>query len=119
MAAAPRACASPACERRGSVKLFGSWTAMRSPSRKKSSLGLWARAEILLQSLLRPWNAYQVVIVLGLIPLAHPLRAWLGPVCRDWMRRREGWPKWRMRLLVMLHRRLRLVFFVLLTWPTV
>lgn len=83
------------------------------------ALGLWAQLELFLRSLLRPWNAYQIVIAVGLFGLAHVLAALLGPVCREWMRRREGWPKWRMRLLVMLHRRLRLIFFVMLIWPLV
>ena len=83
------------------------------------ALGLWAQLELFLRSLLRPWNAYQILIAVGLFGLAHVLGALLGPVCREWMRRREGWPKWRMRLLVMLHRRLRLIFFVMLIWPLV
>ncbi|WP_297773704.1 mechanosensitive ion channel domain-containing protein [uncultured Roseovarius sp.] len=83
------------------------------------ALGLWAQLELFLRSLLRPWNAYQIVIAVGLFGLAHLLNALLGPACREWMRRREGWPKWRMRLLVMLHRRLRLIFFVMLIWPVV
>ncbi|MGX0903901.1 small-conductance mechanosensitive channel [Roseovarius sp. MBR-79] len=83
------------------------------------ALGLWAQGETFLRSLLRPWNAYQVGIALALFAVAHLLERWLGPACHAWMREREGWPKWRMRLLVMLHRRLRLIFFVSLIWPTV
>ncbi|KNX42643.1 Mechanosensitive channel MscK precursor [Roseovarius tolerans] len=83
------------------------------------ALGLWAQLELFLRSLLRPWNAYQIAIAVGLFGLAHVLNALLGPICREWMRQREGWPKWRMRLLVMLHRRLRLIFFVMLIWPLV
>ncbi|RXV70345.1 mechanosensitive ion channel protein [Roseovarius sp. A46] len=83
------------------------------------ALGLWAQAELFLRGLLRPWNAYQVGIAVALFAAAHLANRLLGPVCHDWMRRREGWPKWRMRLLVMLHRRLRLIFFVMLMWPTV
>jgi small-conductance mechanosensitive channel len=83
------------------------------------ALGLWAQGETFLRSLLRPWNAYQVGIALALFAVAHLLERWLGPVCHAWMRAREGWPKRRMRLLVMLHRRLRLIFFVSLIWPTV
>lgn len=83
------------------------------------ALGLWAQSELFLRSLMRPWNAYQVAIALGLFGIAHLLNALLGPVFHDWMRVREGWPKWQMRLLVMLHRRLRLIFFVALIWPTV
>ncbi len=68
--------------------------------------------------LLRPWNAYQVIIIIGLLLAAHVLRALFGPRIHAWMRTREGWPKWRMRFLVMGHRRLRLIFFVMLSWPT-
>jgi len=83
------------------------------------ALGLWARAEIFLRSLMRPWNAYQVGIALGFFAVAHLLNRLIGPACRDWMRRREGWPLWRMRLLVTLQQRLRLILFVALIWPTV
>jgi small-conductance mechanosensitive channel len=83
------------------------------------ALGLWAQAELFLRGLLRPWNAYQIGIAVGLLLGAHIASRLLGPRCRDWMRRREGWPKWRMRILVTLHQRLRLIFFVMLIWPTV
>jgi len=83
------------------------------------ALDLWAQAEIFLRSLMRPWNAYQVVIAAGLFTLAHLLNRLLGPRVRDWMRRREGWPLWRMRLAVTLQQRLRLILFAALIWPTV
>ena len=83
------------------------------------ALDLWAQAEIFLRSLMRPWNAYQVVIAAGLFILAHLLNRLLGPRVRDWMRRREGWPLWRMRLAVTLQQRLRLILFAALIWPTV
>ena len=83
------------------------------------ALDLWARAEIFLRSLMRPWNAYQVAIAVGLFSVAHLLNRLFGPACRDWMRRREGWPLWRMRLLVTLQQRLRLILFAALIWPTV
>lgn len=80
---------------------------------------LIAQGEAFLNSLLRPWNAYQVGIALGLFVVAHILRLWLGPKIRAWMANREGWPKWRMRVLVVIHQRLRAIFFVLLLWLTV
>ncbi|UXX82641.1 mechanosensitive ion channel family protein [Roseovarius pelagicus] len=82
------------------------------------ALSLWEQTYNFAIGLLRPWNAYQVVIIIGLILCAHVLRSLLGPRIHAWMRTREGWPKWRMRFLVMFHRRLRLIFFVLLSWPT-
>ncbi|MFD0858841.1 mechanosensitive ion channel family protein [Roseovarius aquimarinus] len=82
------------------------------------AIGLWAQGHGFAMGMMRPWNAYQMLIILGLIFAAHLLRAVLGPRLHAWMRTREGWPKWRMRFLVMVHRRLRLIFFVLLAWIT-
>lgn len=69
--------------------------------------------------LFRPWNAYQVAIALGLIAAAYLLARFFAPRMHAWMRRREGWPKWRYRILIALHRRLGLIFFVALIWITV
>ena len=83
------------------------------------ALDLWARGHNFVTELLRPWNAYQVGIILALMLAAFLLARLLGPRLYEWMRAREGWPLWRMRVLVMLHRRLRLIFFVALSWPAV
>ena len=80
---------------------------------------LWASAEGLVISLFRPWVAYQLLIVVLIFVLAHLLRRWLGPPIREWMGTREGWPKWRMRVLVVVHQRLRAIFFVILIWIVV
>ncbi|MGH1355440.1 MAG: mechanosensitive ion channel family protein [Thalassovita sp.] len=82
-------------------------------------LDLVSEAEKFLTGLLRPWNAYQVLIALGLLLVAHVLARLLAPRFQSWMRHREGWPIWRMRFLVLIHRRMRLIFFVLSVWPTV
>jgi len=83
------------------------------------AVSLWQQAQVFVEGLMRPWNAYQVAIAIGLFVVAHLLARLLGPYVHAWMRKREGWPKWRMRFLVMLHRRLRMIFFVALIWPTV
>ena len=80
------------------------------------TLDLYAWAETFLTSLLRPWNAYQLLIALGIFVAAHVLAAIIRPRMHDWMRGLEGWPKWRMRALVVFHRRLRMVLFVVLIW---
>ena len=76
-------------------------------------------AETFTNSLLRPWNAYQVVIALAIFVLAQILAKLLAPRLNDWLRTREGWPKWRMRFAVMIRRRMRLILFVLMIWPIV
>ncbi|WP_152494593.1 mechanosensitive ion channel family protein [Roseovarius sp. THAF27] len=81
------------------------------------AIGLWEQAQLFVAGLLRPWSLYQVGIIIGLWVAATILARIFGPHLHNWMRTREGWPKWRMRFLVMMHRRLRLIFMVLLIWP--
>ncbi len=69
--------------------------------------------------LLRPWNAYQVAITLGILVAAYLLARILAPKLRAWMRERTGWPKWRFRILLAVQRRLWLIFFVILLWMTI
>jgi len=71
------------------------------------------------ESLIRPWNAYQIGIALLVLLAAYLLRRTLGPRVRAWMAAREGWPTWRMRILVVIHRRLQMIFFVALIWLVV
>lgn len=82
-------------------------------------MGLWDQAQTLLGHLMRPSNTYQVAAAIALFIAAHLLARLLGPHLHAWMRSREGWPKWRMRFLVLMHRRLRLILFVLMIWPLV
>ena len=69
--------------------------------------------------LMRKWNLYQVGIAFGLFALAWGLGSLARPRLHNWMRGREGWPRWRMRVLVIVHRRLRMIFFVVLLWAAV
>ncbi|NDV98953.1 mechanosensitive ion channel family protein [Salipiger sp. PrR002] len=86
---------------------------------QQTGLTLWGQVDTFLAIVLRPWMFYQLGIALGLFALAHLLRAWLGPKLHNWMRAREGWPKWQMRILIVLHRRLRMIIFVLLIWHVI
>ncbi|MWD26467.1 mechanosensitive ion channel [Aquicoccus sp. SCR17] len=86
---------------------------------KQTALRLWGEAEMFLGTLLRPWNAWQLVILAGLALLAWLLYRLLAPRLYDWMRAREGWPKWQLRWMVVIHRRLPMVIFVALIWLTV
>ena len=80
---------------------------------------LLMQAEVFLNSLFRPWNFYQILIAIGLFVAAHLLRTVLGPRIRAWMGSRENWPKWRMRVLVVVHQRLRAIFFVIIVWAVI
>ncbi|WP_093115432.1 mechanosensitive ion channel family protein [Salinihabitans flavidus] len=83
------------------------------------TIGLWEDLFRFASSLLRPWNAYQVLIALALLVLAFALSRLFGPRLHQWLRTREGWPKWRLRYMLMLYRRLALVFFVIVLWAMV
>ncbi|MFV0245925.1 MAG: mechanosensitive ion channel family protein [Qingshengfaniella sp.] len=80
---------------------------------------LWSRGETLLNLLLRPWNAYQIAIAVGLLILAHLLARVLGERLRDKLRDRTHWPKWRLRAALIFVQRLRALFLVILLWTTV
>jgi len=77
---------------------------------------LWTQAEVFLQSFLRPWNAYQLAIIVALFLLAHILAHFLSPRARDWLRDQEGWPKWRLRLALVIQQRIRMILFVASMW---
>ncbi|MEX3017363.1 mechanosensitive ion channel family protein [Gymnodinialimonas hymeniacidonis] len=80
---------------------------------------LWEQGLSFAESLLRPWNAYQVGIALAVLVAAYILRRVFGPRVRAWMAAREGWPTWRMRILVIIHTRLQMIIFVALIWIVV
>ena len=77
---------------------------------------LLTRGEAFFENMFRTWNTYQLLIALGVLVAAHILRALLGPRIRAWMASRDNWPTWRMRILVVVHQRLRAIFFVALIW---
>ena len=79
----------------------------------------WTQVEAFLGSLMRPWNAYQIGIALALWAIAHLLKVIVEPRMTEWMRSREGWPKWRLRVLIVFRQRLRMIFFVALMWSVV
>lgn len=86
-------------------------------------LGIWTQIatffdSMLAQSrnLLLPSRLNQIAILFGCFAIAWILAIWVGNRMHEWMRTLEGWPKWRLRLLLIVYRRLRLIFFVILTW---
>ncbi|MGR3323659.1 MAG: mechanosensitive ion channel family protein [Pseudooceanicola sp.] len=82
-------------------------------------LSLYQQAELFLTGLLRQWNLYQIGIAVAVFVIAVLVAGVLGPRYREWLRTREGWPKWRLRFALVLHRRMRLIFFVALIWPII
>ena len=62
------------------------------------------------------WRQYQLGIIVLLIACAWGLRKIIAPRFEAWSRTREGWPKWRLRILVQIRKRIGLLIFCLLSW---
>jgi small-conductance mechanosensitive channel len=70
------------------------------------------------RNLLLPSRINQMIVVVLCILAAWLLRRWTEPRLREWLRDREGWPKWRLRTALLLTKRLQLIYFVLLSSST-
>ncbi len=75
------------------------------------------------------WRQNQIIIIVGIILLSWILHRASGVGLQNWVRSREGWPKWQLRLMVQVRRRLGLIWFAALagalyavmqsiTWPS-
>jgi len=85
---------------------------------------------VFLQSVVTPgWRQNQILIVVGLALLAWLLHRVSGAVLQNWVRSREGWKKWQLRMVVQIKRRLGLMWFAAMaggvylvmqniTWPS-
>ena len=87
------------------------------PAPQDIALGLWDRALLFAEGLSRDSVKWQVAIVIALFIVAHFGAKVLAPRWEAWLRTREGWPTWRMRLGILIHRRMRLILYVAMIWP--
>jgi small-conductance mechanosensitive channel len=79
--------------------------------------GLWATVVAFVSGVLTPgWRQNQVLIVLGLALLAWLLHRVTGNALQNYVRSRDGWAKWQLRVIVQLRRRLGLIWFGLMAW---
>lgn len=76
----------------------------------------WAAFEAFVASLILPSRLLQLVTAVGCLTLAWLMQRWLGPKYEAWMRGLEGRPKWQLRFLLVLNRRMTLIFFALFLW---
>jgi small-conductance mechanosensitive channel len=79
-------------------------------------LDLWEQAMLQARLMLLPSRLYQVGILILCVGLAWMLHRWVSPAMREWMRTLEGRPKWQLRSLLNIHRRLFLIVFALVVW---
>ncbi len=88
-----------------------------SPGIAEQILALLGEGRDLVEMFLTPgWRQNQILIVLGLIVLAWLTRKLTAARVQDWTRDREGWPKYRLRMLVQIRHRLVLIYFVAGSW---
>ncbi len=67
-------------------------------------------------SLVRPWRLYQLAILLGIFAVGQIIALIVAPRMNAWMHGLEGWPMWRLRVLVLINQRVRSITFVLFAW---
>jgi len=70
-------------------------------------------------TLVLPSRLTQMGIMIALLLVAYLFKLYFGPKYHDWMRGLEGRPKWQLRVLLMIYRRMRLVVFVILIWAAI
>jgi small-conductance mechanosensitive channel len=69
------------------------------------------------ESLMMPgWRLYQVLIILALIVISYGLHHLSGRWLQAWVRSRDGWKTWQLRMIVPIRQRLGLVWFSALGW---
>ncbi|MBM9596209.1 mechanosensitive ion channel family protein [Roseitranquillus sediminis] len=79
-------------------------------------VGLWSYLETQFWLLTLPSRLWQIGILVGCFAVSVLLAVIGRRRLRNWAHTREGWPRWRLRLLVIFERRLQLMLFVLLSW---
>ncbi|SES06009.1 Mechanosensitive ion channel [Tranquillimonas rosea] len=75
-----------------------------------------ASLEMGARNMLLPSRLTQLAILVVLLLATWLIQRWAVPALRAWLRRREGWPMWRIRAGVVVQRRLPLMIFVTLAW---
>ncbi|MGB5866116.1 MAG: mechanosensitive ion channel domain-containing protein [Sulfitobacter sp.] len=78
---------------------------------------LWGNGLTFLAGVVQPgWRQNQVIIVIVLAAIAWGLHHRTGNMLQNWVRSRDGWEKWQLRVVVQLKRRLGLIWFALMAW---
>lgn len=81
-----------------------------------SARGLAQNLEAYGMTLLRPSQLSQLLVLVILFGAAQLLKLVIAPRLHEWLRGRNGWQKWRLRLALLLIQRVRPMLFVLFAW---
>ena len=82
-------------------------------------VGLYDQVVAFITGLMRKRTVYQIGIAATVFAVAHLLTLVLRPRFDAWLRSREGWAKWRLRVGLIVHRRMRMILFVIMIWIVV
>ena len=77
---------------------------------------LWAFLETQARLLTWPSRLWQLGIAVACVLLAWVGRLWAAKRLRSWMHGLEGWPKWQLRVVLILQKRLQLLLLTALLW---
>ena len=78
-------------------------------------MDIWDVVRLQFENLLLPSRLWQLANLAVVIVVTLALARWAQPRLRGWIKRRD-WPMWRLRALLVVHKRLKLIFFVALMW---
>jgi small-conductance mechanosensitive channel len=81
--------------------------------------GLLSRVLLVLQGIVLPARIDQLLMLVGLVVAAQLIKRVGGKHLYAWMKGLTGRPKWQLRALILLHQRLAIFSFVILSWVAV
>ena len=87
-----------------------------SPDMINAAQGFWARIVLFFEIMLVPTRLYQLVAVAALLIVSWLLARVASRFFTDWLRHQANWPKWRLRLGLLIDRRMTLIVFMILAW---
>lgn len=90
-----------------------------TPDMIDAAQGLWSQIRVFFRTMLLPWRLWQLLVIVGLAVISHLARNWLSPRLTVWLRQRMGWPKWRLRMGILVGRKLRVILFAVIAWAVV
>ncbi len=62
------------------------------------------------------WRQNQIIVIIVLAVVAWILHRYSGQLVDTYVRAREGWPKWQLRAIVQIKKRMGLIVFAALAW---
>ncbi len=78
--------------------------------------GIWAEVQRNAKLMVLPYQLLQIAVIVGCIVAAWLTARTLGPRLEGWALSKSGRPKWQLRWIVILRRRMQLGIFALLAW---